>query len=68
MGTEAVQDDEVKFVFAVVPETMQLNPKMGYKVQFRANSSNIGKVLENWQCQATIGGERKPKIAFNVNV
>jgi hypothetical protein len=26
------EDEEVKFVFAVVPETMQLNPKMGYKV------------------------------------
>jgi hydrocephalus-inducing protein len=47
---------------------MVLNPKMGYKVQFRANSFNVGKVLENWQCQVTIGGDRKPKIAFNTNV
>jgi hydrocephalus-inducing protein len=28
----------------------------------------VGKILENWQCQATIGGERKPKLAFNTNV
>lgn len=47
VGTEAI-DDEVKAVFQVVPETMTLNPKMGYKVQFRANSFNIGKVIENW--------------------
>lgn len=47
VGTEA-NDDEVKAVFQVVPETMTLNPKMGYKVQFRANSFNIGKVVENW--------------------
>lgn len=24
--------------------------------------------MENWQCQATIGGDRKPKVAFNANV
>lgn len=32
LGTDAKDDDEVKFVFAVVPESMVLNPKMGYKV------------------------------------
>lgn len=68
LATDAKDDEEAKFVFAVVPETMVLNPKMGYKVQFRANSFNVGKVLENWQCQATIGGERKPKVAFDTNV
>ena len=41
---------------------------MGYKVQYRANSFNIGKVTENWQCLCTIGGDRKPKLAFNTNV
>ena len=25
-------------------------------------------MLENWQCQAAIGGERKPKVVFNTNV
>jgi len=48
VGTEAKDEDEVKAVFQVVPEQMTLNPKMGYKVQFRANSFNIGKVMENW--------------------
>ena len=47
VGTEA-NEDEVKAVFQVVPEAMNLNPKMGYKVQFRANSFNVGKVTENW--------------------
>jgi hypothetical protein len=32
MGTDAKDDEETKFVFAVVPESMVLNPKMGYKV------------------------------------
>jgi len=68
LATDAKDDEEAKFVFAVVPESMVLHPKMGYKVQFRANSANVGKVLENWQCQATIGAERKPKVAFNTNV
>jgi len=48
MGTDPRDDEEVKWVFDVVPATMSLNPKMGYKVQFRANSFNVGKVLENW--------------------
>jgi len=68
MGTDAKDDEETKVVFAVVPENMVLSAKMGYKVQFRANSFNVGKVLENYQCQATIGGERKGKVAFNTNV
>ena len=49
-ATEVKEDEEAKFVFSVVPENMVLNPKMGYKVQFRANSFNIGQVLENWHC------------------
>jgi len=72
-GTESVDPDskdgdEAGFVFSVVPESMVLNPKMGYKVQFRANSANVGKVLENWECQAAMGGDRKPKAAFSTNV
>lgn len=68
VGTEAKDEEEAKAVFQVVPETMTLNPRMGYKVQFRANSFNIGKVMENWQCLGTIGGDRKPKILFDTNV
>ena len=47
---------------------MNLNPKMGYKVQFRANSFAVGEIKEQWQCLVTIGGERKPKIVFTTNV
>lgn len=32
MGTDVKDDEEVKWVFDVVPATMTLNPKMGYKV------------------------------------
>jgi hydrocephalus-inducing protein len=67
MGTDA-NEEEVKFVFTVVPEQMLLNPKMGYQVQFRANSFNVGEVKETWQCQAQIGGDRKPKVAFSTVV
>jgi len=42
MGTDGKDDEEAKFVFNVVPESMVLNPKMGYKVQFRANSASVG--------------------------
>ena len=47
---------------------MTLNPRMGYKVQFRANSFNIGKVIENWVCLGTILNDRKAKILFDTNV
>lgn len=67
-GADVKEDEEAKFVFTVVPENMVLNPKMGYKVQFRANSFSVGKVVESWQCLAAIGGERKPKAVFNTNV
>jgi hydrocephalus-inducing protein len=41
---------------------------MGYKVQFRANSFNVDEAKEEWQCQCTIAGERKPKVAFSTRV
>lgn len=41
---------------------------MGIMVQFRANSQTIGKVIENWLCNVTSGGERKPKVAYNANI
>jgi hypothetical protein len=40
----------MKFVFTVIPDTVVLNPKMGIMVEFRANSSQIGKMIEPWQC------------------
>jgi hydrocephalus-inducing protein len=52
-------------VFTVIPETVVLNPKMGIMVEFRANSSQTGKMSEPWQCQVVIGNDRKPKNVFN---
>jgi hypothetical protein len=42
------EEEEVKFVFSVVPESVVLNPKMGIMVEFRANSSLVGKMMEPW--------------------
>lgn len=52
-------------MFTVIPETVVLNPKMGIMVEFRANSSQTGKMSEPWQCQVVIGNDRKPKNVFN---
>jgi hypothetical protein len=41
---------------------------MGIMVQFKANSATIGKIIENWLCNVTTGGERKPKVAYDANV
>jgi hydrocephalus-inducing protein len=68
-GTEVAQEDEkAQFTFTVVPERMVLNPKMGYKVQFRANCLNVGQVTEQWVCQVAIGGDRKPKEPYSPKV
>jgi len=32
-------EEETKFVFTVVPDTVLLNPKMGIMIEFRANST-----------------------------
>jgi hydrocephalus-inducing protein len=62
------QSEEAKQVFTVVPDNIVLNPKMGIMIQFRANSPLTGKIIENWLCNVTSGGERKPKVAYNSNV
>jgi hypothetical protein len=62
------EGEETKQVFTVIPDTIVLNPKMGIMVQFRANSPLVGKIIENWLCNVTSGGERKPKVAYNSNV
>ena len=62
------KEEEVKIVYTVVPDQIVLNPKMGIMIQFRANSATIGKVVENWLCNVTSGGERKPKVAYNATV
>ena len=58
------EEEDTKFVFTVIPETVVLNPKMGIMVEFRANSSQVGKMQEPWQCQVVIGSDRKPKNVF----
>lgn len=35
-------------MFNVVPESIVLNPKMGIMIEFRANSSVVGKMNEPW--------------------
>ena len=42
------EEEEQKFVFNVVPESIVLNPKMGIMIEFRANSSVVGKMNEPW--------------------
>lgn len=51
-----------------MPDSVVLNPKMGIMVEFRANSSLVGKMMEPWQCQVQIGNDRKPKPVYNSNV
>lgn len=62
------EKEEEKFIFSVVPETVVLNPKMGIMVEFRANSSQIGKMSEPWQCQVQAGSDRKPKTVWTSSV
>lgn len=64
----AEKEEEVKIVYSIVPDNIVLNPKMGIMIQVRANSAIVGRVVENWHCNVTSGGERKPKIAYNTNI
>jgi hydrocephalus-inducing protein len=66
--TAKAEEEESKFVFTVVPDTVVLNPKMGIMIEFRANSSQTGRMSEPWQCQAIIGNDRKPKPVWTSNV
>jgi hydrocephalus-inducing protein len=38
---------------------------MGIMIQIKANSQINGKIVENWFCNVTSGGDRKPKAAYN---
>jgi hydrocephalus-inducing protein len=62
------KEEEVQFVYTVVPEKVTLNPKMGIMIEFRANSFKTGKISEIWQCQVMTGAERKPKPVWTLNV
>jgi hydrocephalus-inducing protein len=69
--TEGNKEEEVKFVYCVEPESIVLNAKMGIMVKFKANSFNVGKIIENWQCQVTVGSDKgsgKPKTAWNTTI
>ena len=61
----AEKEEETKAIFSVIPDTIVLNPKMGIMIQIKANSQINGKVVENWFCNVTSGGDRKPKAAYN---
>ena len=58
------ENDELKFVFAVVPDQIELQPKMGIHIQFRANSFQKGRIAEQFICTTIVKGERKPKEAY----
>ena len=47
-NTSAVKEPEEPQVFTVTPAEIMLNQKMGIKVEVRANSEKIGKILEQW--------------------
>lgn len=47
-------EEDSKNVFAVVPETIDLQPKKGTYIQFRAYSQNIGKIIEQFVCNSVI--------------
>lgn len=58
------EGEELKYVFAVVPDSFNLQPKMGIFIQFRANSFNKGRMTEQFICTTAVAGERKPKEAY----
>ena len=62
---DAEKEEETKAIFSVIPDTIVLNPKMGIMIQIKANSQINGKIVENWFCNVTSGGDRKPKAAYN---
>jgi hydrocephalus-inducing protein len=64
MISEKKEEDDLKFVFAVVPDQIVLQPKMGIFIQFRANSFTKGKMSEQFICNSIVGGERKPREVF----
>lgn len=67
-AAEKEKEEEVKVVYTIVPDQIVLNPKMGIMIQVRANSTAVGKIVENWLCNVTSGGERKPKVAYNASI
>lgn len=51
-----------------MPDQIVLNPKMGIMIQVRANSFNVGKIVETWACNVVVGGDRKPKTVYNSTI
>ena len=64
-NAQAEKEEETKAIFSVIPDTIVLNPKMGIMIQIKANSQINGKIVENWFCNVTSGGDRKPRAAYN---
>ena len=58
------EEEEPKFIFSIIPETMNLLPKMGVFIQFRANAPVPGNFDEVFICQTVSGGDRKPKPVY----
>lgn len=55
-------------MFSVTPAEVTLNSKMGIYVEIRANSQQIGKIVEQWACSILTGNERKPKPVYWANI
>ena len=58
------ENEELKYVFAVVPDQVELQPKMGIYIQFRANSFKKGRMTEQFICSTMVKGDKKPKDAY----
>ena len=61
-------EEDLKQTFSVCPDKITLNPKMGVFIQFRCESSITGRVSEMFQCNSTVGGERKPRLVYTSTV
>lgn len=61
-------EEDIKHVFAIVPDNILLQPKMGVFIQFRANSFNVGRIMEQFVCNSSIQGERKPRLVYTTTV
>lgn len=62
------KEPEELHVFSVTPADIVLNAKMGIMVEIRANSTQIGSLAEQWECQTLVGNERKPKPVYFANI
>lgn len=45
--------------FSIIPNMIELPPKQGFTFKFKAYSSKVGKISENFILSSQIGNERK---------